>query len=199
MVLLLCCPACAACAREELAPLALDAYPEAYLDFKHALLMLVQPPQPQQQAAAQQQQQVAAVPAKAEWSLEARQQLAESLHHTMLLELGEGLLGGGGLRNACGGAHSVLLAACAVDRPPTHPTHPCNPLHACPCRNAHRLPAALARAAADLPAAPLSRVCLWRRPHWRQQARRRRQQQQPAGGAARGVAGGPARVWRAAV
>lgn len=62
----------AACARDELAPLALDAYPEAYLDFKQALLMLVQ----------QQQHK--------EWSLEARHKLAEMLHQTMLRHLGEG-------------------------------------------------------------------------------------------------------------
>lgn len=61
----------AACARDELAPLALDAYPEAYLDFKQALLMLVQ----------QQQHK--------EWSLEARHKLAELLHQTILQHLGE--------------------------------------------------------------------------------------------------------------
>jgi hypothetical protein len=76
-----------ACAREELAPLALHAYPEAFLDFKKTLLMLVDTQQqlrPQQQQQQQQPQQN-----KQEWSLEARQQLAETLYHSMLLQMGE--------------------------------------------------------------------------------------------------------------
>lgn len=81
----------AACARDELAPLALDAYPEAYLDFKRALLMLVQQPTQLQQLQpgrelqqlTQQQQQLE------DWSLGARHKLAEVLHHTLLQHLGE--------------------------------------------------------------------------------------------------------------
>ncbi|KAF8065521.1 STY13 [Scenedesmus sp. PABB004] len=62
-----------ACARQELAPLALDAYPEAYCDFKRVLLMLVQPH---------------AAQAHEDWSLAARDRLAELLHHTVLRETG---------------------------------------------------------------------------------------------------------------
>jgi hypothetical protein len=70
-----------ACARDELAPLALDAYPEAYLDFKRAMLMLVQPQQQEQGQQQRGQQQ--------DGSLQARHQLAEVLQHTMLQESGE--------------------------------------------------------------------------------------------------------------
>jgi hypothetical protein len=47
--MLLALAAAAACAREELAPLALHAYPEAFLDFKKTLLMLVDTQQTQVQ------------------------------------------------------------------------------------------------------------------------------------------------------
>lgn len=40
--MVVCCDA--ACAREEVAPLALDAYPEAYLEFKKLMLLLLAPP-----------------------------------------------------------------------------------------------------------------------------------------------------------
>jgi hypothetical protein len=80
----------AVCARDELAPLALDAYPEAFLDFKKTLLMLVdtQQQRPQQQ---QQQQQTPQGPQQhqQEWSLRARQRLAEALYHSMVLQMGE--------------------------------------------------------------------------------------------------------------
>jgi hypothetical protein len=76
-----------ACAREELAPLALDAYPEAYLDFKRAMLMLVQPQQQQQQQQGQQQQ--GQRQHDDDMSLQARHQMAEVLQHTMLQESGE--------------------------------------------------------------------------------------------------------------
>jgi hypothetical protein len=78
----------AACARDELAPLALDAYPEAFLDFKKTLLMLVDT---QQQRPQQQQQQPPQGPQQhqQEWSLEARQRLAEALYHSMVLQMGE--------------------------------------------------------------------------------------------------------------
>lgn len=81
-----------ACAREELAPLALHAYPEAFLDFKKTLLMLVDTQQqrrPQQQQHAQQSPQQQPQQNKQEWSLEGRQQLAETLYHSMLLQMGE--------------------------------------------------------------------------------------------------------------
>lgn len=47
--MLLALAAAAASAREELAPLALYAYPEAFLDFKKTLLMLVDTQQTQVQ------------------------------------------------------------------------------------------------------------------------------------------------------
>jgi hypothetical protein len=78
--------------------LALDAYPEAYLDFKKALLMLVSTQQQQQQQHQQHKHQQTSdsktsqlhqAPQQHEFSLEARQELAEVVLHTMLQELGK--------------------------------------------------------------------------------------------------------------
>eukprot|EP00878_Enallax_costatus_P040168 GHUV01046173.1.p1 GENE.GHUV01046173.1~~GHUV01046173.1.p1 ORF type:complete len:214 (+),score=56.36 GHUV01046173.1:244-885(+) len=100
-----------ACAREELAPLALDAYPEAYLDFKKALLMLVQPHEQQQQASTPQgqQQQVNLLQEQGnvqDWSLEARHRLAEVLQHTMLQHVGRAV--GCGLIVGCSNPGAVV-------------------------------------------------------------------------------------------
>jgi hypothetical protein len=89
------------CARDELAPLALDAYPEAYLDFKRAMLLLLQRQQQDSSSIAQDVSAKDDAPASmsvthptvllseaADWSILARQQLAETLLHTMLQQLG---------------------------------------------------------------------------------------------------------------
>ncbi len=66
-----------ACARDELAPLALHAYPEAYLDFKRLLLLLVF-----------QRDSSHSCPVSNDWSVEARSDLACTVFHTMRQHLG---------------------------------------------------------------------------------------------------------------
>jgi hypothetical protein len=73
----------AACARDELAPLALDAYPEAYPEFKRLLLLLVYRGEVAGQRGS------AAAAAAAEWDLAARSELAGMVHHTARQALGE--------------------------------------------------------------------------------------------------------------
>lgn len=76
-------PPAAACAKEELAPLALDAYPEAYPEFKRLLLLLIY-----QGAAGQQQGSAAAAAVAQEWEPASRDDLAGQIYHTACQEQG---------------------------------------------------------------------------------------------------------------
>lgn len=84
----------AACVRDELAPLALHAYPEAYTDFKHMLLMLLdQRQQPSLQHAGNADGAPQAAPATTptvcqEWSDAYRRELGDVVFHTMRQALG---------------------------------------------------------------------------------------------------------------
>jgi hypothetical protein len=68
----------AECVRSELAPLALHAYPEAYLEFKRLLLLLVF-----DEPRAAQRAQLAG-----EWAVAMRSELSEIVYHTMRRALG---------------------------------------------------------------------------------------------------------------
>jgi hypothetical protein len=76
-------PTSAACAKEELAPLALDAYPEAYPEFKRLLLLLIY------QGASGQQQGSAAAALAQEWDPASRAELAGQIYHTACQAQGE--------------------------------------------------------------------------------------------------------------
>ncbi|MEW5310568.1 MAG: hypothetical protein WDW38_002354 [Sanguina aurantia] len=79
----------AACAREELAPLALDAYPEAYVEFKQLLLLLVHPPASKSlpsndtPGSKPMMQNLASL-----WAVETRMQLAAMVYQTTMRLLG---------------------------------------------------------------------------------------------------------------
>ncbi|MEW5302489.1 MAG: hypothetical protein WDW36_005270 [Sanguina aurantia] len=78
-----------ACAREELAPLALDAYPEAYVEFKQLLLLLVHPPASKSlpsndtPGSKPMMQNLASL-----WAVETRMQLAAMVYQTTMRLLG---------------------------------------------------------------------------------------------------------------
>ena len=76
--------AAAACAKEELAPLALDAYPEAYPEFKRLMLLLIYQGTP-----GGQQGSAAAAAVAEEWDPASKAELAGQIYHTACQAQGE--------------------------------------------------------------------------------------------------------------
>lgn len=102
-------PPLAACARNELAPLALGAHPEAYSEFKALLLLLVYD-RSSGGSGGGASRGVSAQPAlRRDWGDEARSALAASVYHTMRQQLGGWQQQHAGRAGRRGGGRHVLL------------------------------------------------------------------------------------------